>query len=240
MEFIDRENTMLCKQGVTGSIPVTSTNFLKDLWTQGEFLLEKVGILFVTMVWLVSVGLWTQASRLPAGGPQCETQGTSDVTISCSYSAAATAPRENSAPPIALKRAVISFKPASESHMHVELTFSNESDAKITEKRTIYIAFDDAKGENHMRRPLPHVDFTKLEPHSPMTFEERLLAPAFEPGIYSISLWIPSNDAAVKFDPAHNFLLSDEGVPDNASGLNRIAQFTAAAPSRRRKSSLPD
>ena len=109
--------------------------------------------------------------------------------------------------------------------MHVELTFTNDSDMKIAEKRTIYIALDDAKGDNHMRRPLPHVDFTKLEPGKPMTFEERLLAPAFEPGIYSISLWIPSNDAALKFDPAHNFLLSDEGVPDTESGLNRIAKF---------------
>jgi hypothetical protein len=121
--------------------------------------------------------------------------------------------------------------------MHVELTFSNGSDIKIAEKRTIYIALDDAKGQNHMRRPLPHVDFTKLEPGKPMTFEERLLAPAFEPGNYSISLWIPSNDAALKFNPAHNFLLSDEGVPDTESGLNRIAKFTAAPPTRRQKPS---
>jgi hypothetical protein len=125
--------------------------------------------------------------------------------------------------------------------MHVELTFTNDSDTKIAEKRTIYIAFDDAKGENHMRRPLPHVDFTKLEPGKPVTFEETLLAPAFERGIYSISLWIPSNDAALKFDRAHNFLLSDEGVPDTVSGLNRIAKFTATPSSRRPKtSSVPD
>jgi hypothetical protein len=121
--------------------------------------------------------------------------------------------------------------------MHVELTFTNDSDVKITEKRTIYLAFDDAKGENHMRRPLPHVDFTKLEPGKPMTFAETLLAPAFQRGIYSISLWIPSNDAALKFDAAHNFLLSDEGVPETESGLNRIAQFTATPSSRLRKPS---
>ena len=124
--------------------------------------------------------------------------------------------------------------------MHVELTFTNDSDAKIAEKRTIYIALDDAKGQNHMRRPLPHVDFTKLEPGKPMMFEERLLAPAFEPGTYSISLWIPSNDVAMKFDAAHNFLLSDEGVPDIDSGLNRIAKFAAAAPAPRPKPSSPD
>jgi len=124
--------------------------------------------------------------------------------------------------------------------MHVELTFSNESDAKIEEKRTIYLALDDAKGQNHMRRPLPHVDFTKLEPGKPMTFEERLLAPAFEPGIYSISLWIPSNDAALKFDPAHNFLLSNEGVPNTESGLNRIADFTATPSPRKKSPRSPD
>jgi len=124
--------------------------------------------------------------------------------------------------------------------MLVELTFTNDSDAKIAEKSTIYIALDDAKGQNHMRRPLPHVDFTKLEPGKPMTFEERLLAPAFEPGIYSISLWIPSNDTALKFDPAHNFLLSNEGVPNTESGLNRIANFTATPQPRKKSSRSPD
>jgi hypothetical protein len=189
--------------------------------------------------WLVSVGVHVQAAGLPTGEPQCETRETSEITISCSYSAAATASREKATPRVVLNRTVISFEPWDESHMHVELTFTNDSDMKMAEKRTIYIAFDDAKGDNHMRRPLPHVDFTKLEPGKPMTFEERLLAPAFEPGIYSISLWIPSNDAALKFNRAHNFLLSNEGVPDTESGLNRIAKFTA--PSRRPKhSTSPD
>jgi hypothetical protein len=203
-------------------------------------LLAKSVVVFAIVGWLVSVGLGVQASGRPAGEPQCETQGTGEVTISCSYSATATAPRENSAPRVVLNRVAISFKPASESHMLVELTFTNDSDAKIAEKRTIYIALDDAKGQNHMRRPLPHVDFTKLEPGKPMTFEERLLAPAFEPGIYSISLWIPSNDAALKFDPAHNFLLSNEGVPNAESGLNRIANFTATPSPRKKSSRSPD
>jgi len=194
----------------------------------------------VIVGWLVTVGVRIQASGVPTGEPQCETQGTGEVTISCSYSATATAARENSTPSVVLNRVVISFKPSSESHMHVELTFSNESDAKIEEKRTIYIALDDAKGQNHMRRPLPHVDFTKLEPGKPMTFEERLLAPAFEPGVYSIFLWIPSNDAALKFDPAHNFLLSNEGVPNTESGLNRIANFTATPSPRKKSSRSPD
>jgi len=203
-------------------------------------LLAKSAVVFAIVGWLVTAGLRGQAAGLPAGGPQCETKRTGEVTISCSYSATGTAPRENSTPRVVLNRVVISFAPSSESHMHVELTFTNDTGMKIAEKRTIYLAFDDAKGENHMRRPLPHVDFTKLEPGKPMMFEERLLAPAFEPGIYSISLWIPSNEAALKFNPAYNFLLSNEGVPNTESGLNRIANFTAAPSPRKKSSKSPD
>jgi hypothetical protein len=200
----------------------------------------KGAVLFAIVGWLVSVGLHAEAAGLPAGEPQCETKGTSEIKISCSYSATAAASRENAAARVVLNRTVISFEPWDESHMHVELTFTNDSEMKVAERRTIYIALDDAKGQNHMRRPLPHVDFTKLEPGTPMTFEERLLAPAFEPGIYSISLWIPSNDVALKFDPVHNFLLSNEGVPNAESGLNRIANFTATPPPRKKSSRSPD
>jgi hypothetical protein len=189
---------------------------------------------------MLPVGIRAWAAGLPVEEPQCEVKGTGEITISCSYSATAPAEKEGTKPRVVLNRTVISFAPSSESHMHVELTFTNASDTKIAEKRTVYLAFDDAQGQNHMRRPLPHVDFTKLEPGKPMTFEETLLAPAFEPGMYSISLWIPSNDASLKFDRAHNFLLSNEGVPDTESGLNRIAKFTATQSSRRRKSAPPD
>lgn len=190
--------------------------------------------------WLLSIGLSARVAGLPAGEPQCEVKGTGEVTISCSYSVTPTTSHESATPRIVLDHAVLSFEPSSESHMHVELTFTNDTNAKIAEKRTIYLAFDDAKGENHMRRPLPHVDFTKLEPGKPMTFAETLLAPAFEAGSYSISLRIPSNEAALKFDPAHNFLLSDEGVPDIESGLNRIAKFTATPSPRKKSSKSPD
>jgi hypothetical protein len=203
-------------------------------------LLAKGVILFAFVGWLVTVGLRVQASRLPTGEPQCETKGTRELTISCKYSVTAVPPQESTTPRVALNRAVISFAQWSDSHMHVELTFTNHTNAKIAEKRTIYLAFDDAEGENHMRRPLPHVDFTKLEPGKPMTFEETLLAPAFGPGTYSISLWIPSNDATLKFDRAHNFLLSNEGVPHTESGLNRIAKFTATPAPPRKSSKSPD
>src|ERR1700723_4069260 len=106
------------------------------------------------------VVLRVQASGLRTGEPQCETQGSDEVTISFSYSATATAPRENSTPLVVLNHAVISFKLSSESHMHVELTFTNDSDTKIAEKRTIYFPFDDGKGENHSARPFPPVFFT--------------------------------------------------------------------------------
>jgi Domain of unknown function (DUF4832) len=189
---------------------------------------------------LLSTGLNARVAEPPASEPQCETKGTRELTISCSYAVTATASRESTEPRIALVRAVISFEPWKESHMHVELTFTNDSNAETIEKRTIYLAFDDAKGQNHMRRPLPHVDFTKLEPGKPMTFEETLRAPAFEAGSYSISLWIPSNDAALKFNRAHNFLLSNEGVPDPESGVNRIAKFTATPAPPRKSSGSPD
>jgi hypothetical protein len=190
--------------------------------------------------WLLSTGLSVRVAGLPTGEPRCETKGTRELTISCKYSVTAATPQESTTPRVALNRALISFEPWDESHMHVELTFTNDSDKKIAEMRTIYLAFDDAKGENHMRRPLPHVDFTKLEPGKPITFEETLLAPAFGPGTYSISLWIPSNDAALKFDRAHNLLLSNEGVPDTESGLNRIAKFTATPAPQRKSSKSPD
>ena len=206
----------------------------------GACLLANYVIRIAIVGWLVAIGLTAEVSVLSAAEPQCETQGTKEVTISCSYSATAVAPQQSAAPRVVLNRAVISFTPSSESHMHVALTFTNDFKAKVAEKKTIYLSFDDAKGQNHMRRPLPHVDFTKLEPGQPMTFEETLLAPAFEPGNYSISLWIPSNDVALKFNSAHNFLLSNEGVPDTESGLNRIAKFTATPSPRGKSSKSPD
>lgn len=120
--------------------------------------------------------------------------------------------------------------------MRIELTFTNQGRESITEKRTVYIAIDDTKGENHMRRILPKVDFTKLEPGETVKFQETLLAPAFAPGDYNISLWIPSEDPALKFDSHHNMLLSSKEVLDSATGLNHIGNVTVE-PSRGRKSS---
>jgi hypothetical protein len=179
-----------------------------------------------------------QASDSP---PTCETIGTNELTLTCTYSAGSPVDADSrTAPRIILNRAVISFAPSNDSHMRVQLTFTNDSGSKITDHRTVYLAIDDDKGGNHMRRSLPQVDFTKLERDRPVTFQETLLAPAFSPGTYLISLWIPSTDPSLTFDPKHNFLVSSNGVTLPASGLNQIGKFTITVPSRRRTTGKPN
>jgi len=124
--------------------------------------------------------------------------------------------------------------------MDVELTFTNDSGSKIAERRTVYLAIDGEKGENHMRRPLPHVDFTELEPGKPTKFQETLMTPAFRPGRYTVSIWIPSTEPSFKFDPTHNFLLSSKNVPDRVTGLNHIAKFTVISPGGHKPATKPD
>ena len=173
--------------------------------------------------------------------PQCATIGTNDLTVTCAYTAGSSVGADSrTAPRIILDRAVLSFVPSNESHMSVELTFTNDSGSKIADQRMVYLAIDDERGENHMRRPLPHVDFTKLEPGRLTKFQEALLAPAFSPGPYIVSIWIPSTDPSLKFDPAHNFFLSSNGVPDSATGLNQIAKFTVAVSDRYKSATKPD
>jgi hypothetical protein len=165
----------------------------------------------------------------PASAPQCETTGTKKLTVACAYTPSLSADANGgTAPRIILNHAVISFIPSDESPMRVELALTNDSGSKISDQRGVYLAIDDDKGENHMRRLLPHVDFTKLEPDRLSTFEETLLAPAFSPGRYVISIWIPSTVPSWKFQSRHNFLLSSIGVPDAATGLNHIAEFVVA------------
>jgi hypothetical protein len=179
--------------------------------------------------------------KVSSSAPQCEIVGTSELTITCIFAAAESSGADSrTIPRVILNRAEISFKTSNESHMRVELSFTNDSGSEITQQRTIYLAIDDEKGENHMRRPLPHVDFTKLGPGVLTQFQETLLAPAFGSGRYVVSLWIPSSDSSLKFLPAHNFLLSSAGVPDPATGLNQLAQFTVIASGRRKSAAVPD
>jgi len=173
--------------------------------------------------------------------PKCVTTGTNELTMTCTYTAASSVVADSrTSPRVILHRAVISFIPSNESHMHIELTVSNDSGSRIADRRTVYLAVDDDKGVNHMRRPLPKVDFTQLEPGKPEKFDEVLLAPAFSAGRYTASIWIPSTDPSSKFDPTHSLLLSSNGVPDPATGLNQIAKFTITGSGRHKSAARPD
>jgi hypothetical protein len=166
-------------------------------------------------------------ARASATTPKCQTIGGSELTITCAYTAASPVDAdERFVPRVILNRAAISLIPSDGNPMRVELTFTNGTSRKIADHRTVYLSIDDQKGQNKMRRALPHVEFAKLEPGRSTKFEETLLAPAFSAGTYIVSIWIPSTDPSLKFNPAHNFLLSSKGVPDWVAGVNRIAEFT--------------
>jgi hypothetical protein len=173
----------------------------------------------------------TTKPQASAAAPNCRVIGTSELTITCAYTAGPSVDADDrTVPRIILNRAVISLIPSDGNPMRVELTFTNGTAGRIADHRTVYLSIDDATGQNHMRRPLPSVDFTKLEPGARVKFQETLLAPAFSNGSYIISIWIPSTDPSLKFDPAHNLLLSSKRVPDSATGLNHIAEFTVSLP----------
>jgi hypothetical protein len=163
---------------------------------------------------------------MPTASP-CETTAKKEITITCEYTATPrSASKDINAPRIVLNRIVLSFEPKEESHMLVELTFANGGTTPFLDFRTSYLSIDNDAGQNYLRRVLPQVDFRKLAPGQRLTFLDRLLVGAFPPGHYSIYLWIPNPDPALKFDPARNFLLSSVGVADPATGLNKLATFT--------------
>ena len=160
--------------------------------------------------------------------PLCEVRSKDEVNLACDYDAMSgdSAGAAQSQPPIAINHALVSFKVRHDNYMRLELTFTALAAPKFSEARTIYFEIDDDAGNNYIRRRLPHVDFSKLEPGTPSTFAERLLVPALEPRHYVAYLWIPDPDPALKFNASHNFLISSVGVPDRTTGLNRIATFT--------------
>lgn len=170
------------------------------------------------------------ATQQVPGVTKCDVSGATKITITCNYTGAPQdANAANAIPRIVLNHAMISFETNNESHMKIELTFTNQSAAAISEARTVFIAIDEPGGKNHLRRPLPQVDLRKLASHQTLTFSETLLSPAFPRGDYVVHLWIPSADPALKFDAAHNLLLSNVGVPDSVTGLNTLASFTVTA-----------
>lgn len=166
------------------------------------------------------------SSRQPTES-ECRVAGTSKITIACAYMASSSTDADSrTVPRIILNRALISLTPSEEGLMRVELTFTNGTKARISGHRTLYLSIDGEGGENYIRRPLPGVDFTKLKPGRPVSFQEAIPVAKLRAGPYIVSLWIPSTVASLKFDSTHNLLLSSKGVADLATGLNRIAKFT--------------
>lgn len=173
-------------------------------------------------------------SRLPATSPdkaepQCETTGTKEMTISCTYTPSLEASTiTKNAARIILNRAEVSFELNHESYMRVELEFTNGGGSSLTSAPTVYLAIDDDTGRNVIRRVLTHVDLTRLHIGERLTFLDRLLVGAFTSGRYTISLSIPDPEPSRKNIPAYNLLLSSAGVPDPTTGLNTVAHFSVA------------
>jgi hypothetical protein len=163
----------------------------------------------------------------PSAKPLCKTIEEDPITITCEYAATlASRPEKQRQPRIVLNRFVVSFNAHDESVMSVELTFTNEDTKPILDARTVNLAIDDGANHNYLRRTLPQVDFRTLAPGKSLTYSDRLLAGSFPPGHYMFHLSIPNPDSSRKFNSNDNLLLSSEGVPNPATGLNTLAEFT--------------
>lgn len=159
--------------------------------------------------------------------PRCESKATREITISCTFSAAPqTVSAKKGAPRVVLNRAEISFEPIHESHMRVELEFTNEGKENLEPARPVYLVMDNDFGQNVLRRLLPHTDLSKIRPGERATYSESFLVGAFVGGHYTITLWIPDPDPSRFNIPAYNLLLSCVGVPNLASGLNILGHFS--------------
>ncbi len=162
-----------------------------------------------------------------SGSELCQASGSRSISITCDYKAESShAEPAAGEPRIALNHAAFSFKTKHDNWMSVTLTFTNLANAKPSQARSVYLAIDDDSGKNYIRRVLPHVDFRTLAPGQKAEFSDHLLIPALHPRHYRISLWVPSSDPALKFDPAHNLLIESDGVADRKTGLNRVASFS--------------
>jgi len=164
---------------------------------------------------------------MAGASPQCETTGTHEITIRCTYTPSPPSlSGPQNAPRIVLNRAELSFETANESHMLVELEFTNAGGTSLAAAPAVSLAIDDDTGRNVVRRVLAHLDLSKLHPGEHFTFSDRLLVGAFTEGRYTVSLSIP--DPSHKDSPKSNVLLCSTGVPDPATGLNTIAHFSVA------------
>jgi hypothetical protein len=199
-----------------------------DLFTMGAKLILALAIFAIPAIGQNGAG---HASSVPgtesSTSPHCDIAGAKAIRITCHYTASPAAdPGSNPEPRVVLNDAFLSFKTRDDNYMHVDLTFTNAGKNAVSDALPVYLSIDDDAGNNYVRRLLPHVDFRSLAPGVPQTFSERLLAPALQPRQYVVRLWIPNPDPTMKFDSAHNFLLSSAGVPDAKSGLNLIAKFS--------------
>jgi hypothetical protein len=175
---------------------------------------------------ICAAGTATAAGQKRSPSPlRCEAAGKSEIAVDCQYPGGAVQ-AAGKEPGISLDRATIHFSTGRDNYMHIDLTFRNAGKAAFTDARTLYIEFDDPTGQNYIRRPLPHVDFRALAPGETKTFSDIFLAPALPPGRYLVQLWIPDPNPALKFDAAHNLLLSNVPVSGTATRLNQIAAVT--------------
>jgi hypothetical protein len=180
-------------------------------------------LLFLT---LFTRCLWSQGT-----GPNqkaCKVVGTKEIEINCRYVGERDTSEEvaHQKAHVAINKASFSFETKNENYMSVQLTFTNLDDTPIKDSRPLYLLIDDGSGDNVVSRELPNVDLRKLIPSKPISFSDRLLTPALRAGHYHMKLWIPSSDAAHKFDSSQNLLLQNGGLSDPTTRLNAIAEFT--------------
>ena len=138
-----------------------------------------------------------------------------------------------SSPHLRLIHASLSFEVEGENYMSLSLQIANEDTVRLTKPRTVFIEIDDSKGNNYLRRPLPHTDLGLMKPGETQTFSEKLLVGSFKPGDYTIFLWIPSSETGQTYKPKQNFLLGGESVATPDNGLNKLAQFKVIHSSKR-------
>lgn len=175
-----------------------------------------------TVAFVASCAVVRSQRSLGVLGRPCEAAGKSEITINCDYSPSFVHAGKQKRR-IALVHAFVRFHPNDEGKMQIELTFKNIGEGSLREADTVYIEFDDGAGQNYIRRPLPHVDFRQLAPGKVKTFTDTLLAPALLPNRYIVRLWIPSSNAADRFDARRDLLLGGAGVAEPSTGLNRVA-----------------
>ena len=161
----------------------------------------------------------------------CQATTAKELILDCSYRAGTGA--FVSSPHLRLVHASLSFEVKGENYMSLSLQIANEDTVRLAERRTAFIEIDDTKGNNYLRRPLPHTDLGLVEPGETRTFSEKLLVGSFLPGDYFIFLWIPSSETDQTHNSKQNFLLGGESVASPDSGLNRLAQFKVIHSSKR-------